>query len=151
MVLSLLGAACALGVTLDTGDGLLTFQEADGGISGGAGAPLIAGQWGGLIQPGRPITPSNLAHLDFDSSRGPRTTAPNSNWNNAGSYAAWQANGGIGDTGHLLLDDGSTAGAGMALVNTLPVIGSHTLASRPRHDYDVVPFDQVGDALPTLN
>ena len=118
-----------LAVTLDTGDGLqVTFSDSTGGITavsaGGAGVPLIPGQWGGLaVKAGRRMTPANLLQLNFASDGGPWTSAQNGNWN-TGAYATWQAAGGIGDSGHLLLGNGSTAGTGMAMAAPVPVTAS---------------------------
>ncbi len=130
--LTVLLAHVALGVTLDTGNGQqVTFSDATGGITAvsaaGIGVPLIPGQWGGLaLKPGRQITPANLLQLDFASDGGPWTSAQNANWN-TGAYVTWQASGGIGDSGHLLLGNGSTTGAGMALAMSLAVTGSARL------------------------
>ncbi|UCG17224.1 MAG: hypothetical protein JSV19_04175 [Phycisphaerales bacterium] len=43
-----------------------------------------------------------------------------------GSYVAWLPDGGVGDSGHLLLGDGSSLGAGMATSNAFPVYGGDT-------------------------
>jgi len=45
----------------------------------------------------------------------------------AGNFATWMPDGGVGGSGHLLLGDGVTNGAGMALAEAFPVVGGHTV------------------------
>ena len=119
--------APALAVTLDTGDGLkVTFSEADGSVTGvtvdGADLPLIPGEPGGLsMLVSAPIAPCSLLHFDFDAGLGPVTSARNQYWDGYGSYITWLADGGVDDSGHLLLSDGVTTGAGMAMDSAVPV------------------------------
>jgi hypothetical protein len=122
----------ASAATLDTTDGLqVTFSDATGGVSAvsadGVNVPLISGQWGGpAIKVGTRIPSSSLLQLSFNETTSSWTSALNADWN-TGNYVAWQAAGGIDDSGHLLLGNGSTGGTGMALASPLPVTGGSRL------------------------
>lgn len=117
----------AVGATLETGDGLsVTFSDASGavtaiGVSGNP-VPLIAGQSGGLsVRAGRRIPPGPLSHFNFDSGIGPLTSARNAYWDHYGSYLTWIPDGGAANGPHLLLGDGTTEGAGMAMESPISV------------------------------
>jgi hypothetical protein len=126
------GALPASAATLDTGDGLqVTFSDSTGCVtavsSNSTNISLLDGKWGGLaVQAGRRIAPANRLSMDFSAAGGPWTSARNADWN-TGSFVTWQATGGIGDSGHLLLGDGTTAGGGMALTNPITGVGNARL------------------------
>ncbi len=117
----------APGITLDTGDGLsVTFFDPDGAVTAvrvdDDAVPLVPGETGGLsLQWGSRIPPSGVLAFDFDADGGPWTTARNADWDDAGPYVTWVPDGGTGDSGHLLLSDGVTEGAGMAIEAPVPV------------------------------
>ena len=126
-------AACPQSVTLSTHDGMaVTFSSTDGSVTAvtvdGVDMPLIPDAPGGLaLQVGYSIAPSALCALDFDVDGGPWTSAQNANWDGAGSFVTWIADGGIGGTGHLRLGDGVATGAGMAMSAPVGVQPGSTL------------------------
>jgi len=119
--------------TLDTGDGLaVTFSEVDGSVSevlvDGAAVPLVPNEPGGLsLKIGSPIPPAELVWLAFATDGGPWTSARNADWEDAGAYVTWMPDGGVDSSAHLLLGDGVTTGAGMAMDGPVPVQGGATL------------------------
>jgi hypothetical protein len=127
LVLLVIGfvAGSASAITLSTGDRLsVTFSDADGAVTsvsvGGLPVALIVGEPGGWsVRVGNPISPFVVQHSDFDAGAGSVVSARNAYWDDYGSYVSWVSDGGIDDSGHLLLGDGSTEGAGMAMA--LPV------------------------------
>lgn len=119
--------ASALAIAVETGDGLrVAFSDADGSVMAisvnGIPVSLVPGDPGGLsVCVGNPVAPYAVQHLDFDSGAGPIVSARNANWEDYGSFVTWLADGGIGDTGHLLLGDGVAEGAGMAMETAIAV------------------------------
>ncbi len=133
VVMSVILAAYAAADTLDTGDGLaVTFSEVDGSVSevlvDGTALPLVPGEPGGLsVNVGSPIPPGTVHWLDFDSDGGPWTSARNADWEDAGAYVTWIPDGGVDGSPHLLLGDGVTEGAGMAMDVPVPIQSGSTL------------------------
>lgn len=125
--------APAQSVTLDTGDGLqITFSDDQGAITavtfGGTAVPLIPGSPGGLtLLVGSRLEPAAVLSLDFNTNIATWTTAWNANWDGAGAYVTWLPDGGVDGTGHLLLGNGLTAGAGMAMQSHVPVVGGSNM------------------------
>ncbi|MBN1491223.1 MAG: hypothetical protein JXA69_15025 [Phycisphaerae bacterium] len=119
-------ASHVVAVTVNTGDGLaVTFADTDGSIIAvavnGTAVPLVPGAVNGLSMcVGHPITPYVLQHLDFDAGVGPVASAQNEKWDGYGSYVTWLADGGIDNSGHLLLGNGVALGVGMAMASALP-------------------------------
>lgn len=129
----LAGSAAAGAATVTSGDGLaVTFSDDDGSVTavtlGGTTLPLLAGQPGGLsVRVGQALPPAHVHGLDFDVVGGGWTAARNSDWEDAGPYTTWIPDGGSAGSGHLLLGDGATTGAGMAMVAPVPVAGGSTV------------------------
>lgn len=123
----------ALAITVTSSNGLdIAFSDADGSITtlliDGVPLPLLPDQPGGLaIQVGQVLPPAAVCGLDFDVDDGGWTAARNADWDDAGPFVTWLPDGGIDGSGHVLLGDGVTAGAGMAMAGAVPVIGGSTL------------------------
>lgn len=129
----LIAVAVALGDTIETADGLrVTFDSSNGVITQiaveDANVPLLPAQPGGVsLSIGSPISPYPLTQFDFNLDDGEWTDARNSDWDGAGAFTTWLAAGGVGNSGHLLLGDGATEGAGMAIPSIFPVTEGHVL------------------------
>lgn len=135
LVASLFAAAWAGAVEIGTSDGLRVGLSPDTGQIervevDGMELPIAPGGVGGLVlQLGEASTGGEeIAAFSFDDAAPVWRSAQNANWDTAAAYVTWQPAGGVGDSGHLLLGNGSTAGAGMALAEAIDVRGAGRVA-----------------------
>jgi hypothetical protein len=117
----LAGGHALLATNLSTDDGLhLTLDDATGAVTelrvDGASLPLLGSTASLIVQVGIPGSPVTAHALSFESDGGPWVSADNADWDDAGDFATWLPSGGVGDSGHLLLGNGSRVGVG--IVNT---------------------------------
>lgn len=133
-----LGVLCALIVVatsvntwaalVETGDGLTVgLNDSSGAVDGIAlgdtSLPMLADSLGGLsVRVGRPVAPSNLVLMNFDGEEQGWFSAASANWNSGTSYVSRFADGGVGNTPHLLLGDGTTNGVGLATASPAGVM-----------------------------
>ena len=94
------------------------------------------------MEVGIPITPCDLVHFDFSMDAGPWTSARNADWYSATSYTTWVPAEG-GESAHLLLGDGVTEGAGMAMASAFPVAGGSTVRISWLHFTDLAKDDSL--------
>lgn len=119
-------------VPLTTDDGLeLTLDDATGAVTelrvDSVSLPLLSSSAPLTVQVGDPGIPATLQSLSFESADGPWVSASGADWDDAGDYATWLPSGGVNDSGHLLLGNGSAVGVGMALDAPFPVCGDAQL------------------------
>ena len=82
----------------------------------GVSLPVLPGAQGLVaVRTGHPVAPADLLSLSFDEDDAAWTSALNADWDSSAAYVSRIADGGVDGSGHLLLGDGATEGAGMAL------------------------------------